>query len=152
MTGGVTWFLPKEDSTLLIKSKIEDDIASMLGGYCAEELIFGEVSSGASNDLKKATELARHMVTKWGMSDTIGPVAFNNSDHNVFLGKEISEAKNYSEGTARVIDEEISAVLKKAHGRTKELLKKHQKLLTKIAEELLKKESLTEKEFLALIE
>ncbi|MBD3361025.1 ATP-dependent zinc metalloprotease FtsH [Candidatus Peregrinibacteria bacterium] len=143
---GVTWFLPEEDKHLTSKSKFLDELSSLLGGYTAEEVFFGEMTTGASNDLEKATKMARKMVTKYGMSD-LGPVIFGNGDEEVFLGKDYGHVKNYSEKSAAKIDELVKSILDKAHKRTKEIILKHKKLIKKTAKDLIKKETLTGEEF-----
>lgn len=146
MALGVTWFLPEEDKHLYTKSKFEDELVSLLGGYVAEELVFGEMTTGASNDLERATNIARNMVTQYGMSK-IGPVIFGEKKHEVFLGRDFGHIKNYSEEMARKIDVEIKNFIDIAHQRAKDILKKHKKLLDRIAANLMKKETLTGEEF-----
>jgi cell division protease FtsH len=147
MALGVTWMLPEEDKHLYSKSKFEDEIASLLGGYVSEELVFGEITTGASNDLERASEIARKMVTRYGMGK-MGPVMFGNKNEEVFLGKDFGHVRNYSEGIASKIDEEIHALIEKAHQKAKDILTKQRKLLGEIAKDLLKKETLTRSEFL----
>lgn len=151
MAAGVTWFLPTKDQNIIPRSKMEQEIVKALGGFAAEEMIFGEMSTGPSNDLQKATDMVRNMVTRYGMSDELGPVAYHDTTHNVFLGKQISESKNYSDETAYKIDLEIKRIMKHSLIEAKNLLKKHKVHLENVAEELLKKESLSEKEFLAIL-
>jgi len=147
MALGVTWMLPEEDKHLHSKSRFEDEIASLLGGYVAEELIFGEITTGASNDLERASEIARKMVTRFGMGK-MGPVMFGNKNEEIFLGKDFGHVRNYSEGIASKIDEEIHDLIEKAHQKAREILTKKRKLLEEIAKDLLKKETLTRPEFL----
>ncbi|OGC81990.1 MAG: cell division protein FtsH [Candidatus Abawacabacteria bacterium RIFCSPHIGHO2_01_FULL_46_8] len=144
---GVTWFLPEHDRKLESYSKFRDDLASMLGGYSAEKLIFGEVTTGASNDLERATKLAKAMVVRFGMSEKLGPIGWGEGSESVFLGRELAEQKNYSEGTAQEIDGEISRIINDAFTRAKEILSKKRKTLAKIVTNLLKTETLTGKEF-----
>ncbi|MFH1284566.1 MAG: ATP-dependent zinc metalloprotease FtsH [Candidatus Peregrinibacteria bacterium] len=146
MALGVTWFMPDEDKHLNSKSKFEDEIASMLGGYTCEEVFFGEMTTGASNDLAKATKLARKMVTKYGMSD-LGPIIFGENSDEIFLGRDFGHIKNYSEHFSAKIDELVKKMLDKAHLRTKEIISKHKKLIEEIAHDLIKKETLTAEEF-----
>lgn len=148
MALGVTWFLPEEDKHLYPKSKFEDEMVSLLGGYAAEELVFGEMTTGASNDLERATKIARKMVTQFGMSP-LGPVIFGEQNQEIFLGRDFGHVRNYSEEIASRIDKEIKKMIEIAHKRAKEILGKHRKLLDKIAHELMKKESLTGEEFAA---
>lgn len=146
MALGVTWFLPEEDKHLNSRSKFEDELCSLLGGYTSEEIFFGEMTTGASNDLEKATKIARNMVTRYGMSD-MGPIIFGDSNEEVFLGRDYGHVKNYSEESAARIDERVSHILDKAYKRTKEIILKHKKLITTIAEDLIQKETLNSEEF-----
>ncbi len=146
MALGVTWFLPEEDKHLTSKSKFEDEICSLLGGYTAEQAFFGEMTTGASNDLQRATKLARNMVTKYGMSD-LGPVIFGDGNDEIFLGKDFGHVKNYSEESAAKIDALVKKILDRAHRKTESLISKHQKLIDKIATDLIKKETLTAEDF-----
>lgn len=150
MALGVTWSLPEEDTHLHSKSKFEDDLASLLGGYVAEKLIFGEVTTGASNDLERVTKIARAMVTQFGMSP-LGTMIFGEREHEVFLGRDFMHTKNYSEEVAATIDCEIKKIVDSAYKTAESLLKKHAAQLKKIAEVLLKKESIDGKEFEKLI-
>ncbi len=146
MALGVTWFLPEEDKHLVAKSKFEDELCSLLGGYTAEEVFFGEMTTGASNDLQRATKIAKNMVTKYGMSD-LGPIIFGETNDEVFIGKDWGHTKNYSEESASKIDELVKKMLNNAHTRTKELITKHKKLIDEIAKDLIKKETLSAEEF-----
>jgi len=147
MALGVTWFLPQEDLHLSTKSKFEDELCSLLGGYTAEQVFYGEMTTGASNDLERAKQIAMNMVTKYGMSD-LGPITFGDSSgHEVFLGRDFGHVKNYSEQSAMKIDEEVKKIIDKAYKRTKNIVIKHKKLISKIAKDLLEKETLTDKEF-----
>lgn len=146
MALGVTWFLPEEDKHLYPRSKFEDEMVSLLGGYVTEELVFGEMTTGASNDLERATQIARKMVTQYGMSK-LGPVIFGEKNQEVFLGRDFGHVRNYSEEIASKIDEEIEKMINTAYTRAKDIVSKHRKLLDKIAHDLLKKESLSADEF-----
>ncbi|MCD6109901.1 ATP-dependent zinc metalloprotease FtsH [bacterium] len=146
MALGVTWFLPEEDKHLYTKSKFEDELVSLLGGYVSEELVFGEMTTGASNDLERATNMARKMVTQYGMSK-LGPVTFGEKNHEVFLGRDFGHVKNYSEEMAKRIDTEIRNFIEIAYKRAKDILGKHRKLLDRVATSLIKKETLTGEEF-----
>ena len=123
----------------------------LLGGYAAEKLVYKETTTGASNDLKRASELARRMVTQYGMSDSLGPITFGEKEELVFLGKEISSNKNYSETIAFQIDEEIKKLITKGLASAKKVLTQKLDTLHKIAKELLQKETLEQKEFYALV-
>ena len=123
----------------------------LLGGYAAEKLIFKQITTGASNDLKVASDLARRMVTQYGMSDALGPITFGEKDELVFLGKEISTAKNYSETIAFQIDKEIKKLIIAGLTIAKKVLAEKLDKLNLIAQELIEKETLEQKEFYALI-
>ena len=119
---GVTQFLPEEDRVGLTESQLVARLSVLMGGRAAERLIYNDLSTGAAQDLDQATRLARRMVTQWGMSKRLGPVAFKMSDEHPFLGREISEARDHSEHTAQVIDEEVSRILREADDRALRLL------------------------------
>ncbi len=144
--GGVTWSRPIEDKSYTFKSQFEDQLCMTLGGFAAEELFFGETTTGPYSDLKKATKLAKAMVTKFGMSE-LGPMALTTENDEVFLGKDFGHVKEYSEKSAAKIDELAREYILKAHERAKEILEKNKKLMEKIAVDLLKLETLSEKEF-----
>lgn len=147
MALGLTWFLPQEDKHLYSMGKFEDEICSLMGGHAAEKLFFGEVTTGASNDLERASDIAQKMVTRYGMSN-LGPITFGEQHQEIFLGRDFGHVKNYSEETARKIDAEIKRILENAYKKTEEILQKNKNLLKQIADELLKKETLNEKQFL----
>ena len=151
MALGVTWFLPEEDQHLTSISKFKDRMCSLIGGHAAEQMIFGEVTTGASSDLKRATDIARSMVKDYGMS-ALGPVIFGEQSGSSFMGAEIGSKANYSQKVAYQIDEEISRIMHMAQERTMDILKKNKTLLDKIAQELLKKEELSKEEFDAFFE
>lgn len=144
--GGVTWSRPEEEKNYLSQSNFEDDICMALGGYVAEEMFFGEISTGPSSDLQQVTKRARAMITKFGMSD-LGPIAFGGGNDEVFLGKDYGHIKNYSEASAAEIDKRVSQVINKAYKRAQDLIKKHKKLMIRISEDLIKKENMDGKEF-----
>ena len=148
MALGVTWFLPERDRVLTSKEKFEDELVSLLGGRAAEELVFGAdaITTGASNDMEKATKIARSMVTKYGMSP-LGPIVFGEHHANPFLGKELTHERNYSEETAKLIDDQVAKLLQASLKKALEILTKHRKLLDKIATDLIKKETITRDEF-----
>ena len=122
MALGYTMALPTEDRYLQSKTEFEDKIAGLLGGNVAERLVFGDTTTGASNDIEKATDLARRMVTEFGMSDKLGPLSFGKRDELVFLGREIGEQRNYSDEVAKQIDEEVRAIIDRAYERATEVL------------------------------
>ena len=149
--GGYTLKLPSEDKHLRSRSEFESELAVLLGGYIAEKLVFKELTTGASNDLKVASELARKMVTKYGMSEKLGPVVYKQGEELVFLGKEMAGEKLYSETTAFAIDKEISQLMSKALKKAQEVITKKMDTLVKIAKELIEKEVLEQKEYYALV-
>lgn len=153
MALGVTWFMPEEDKHLYAKSKFESQLASLLGGYVAEEIIFGKehITTGASNDLEKATEIARKMVTLYGMSP-LGPVIYGDHNREVFLGRDFGHVKNYSEEISSKIDSEIRKIIVQSYDSAKEILTKSKAKLEEIARVLLEKETITREEFLEFFE
>ncbi len=149
--GGYTLKLPSEDKHMRSRSEFESELAVLLGGYTAEKIIFKEMTTGASNDLKVASDLARKMVTQYGMSEKIGPVAFNDREETVFLGKEISSTKDHSEAMALTIDNETSKLIMNAFKCAKAVLTERISDLKRVAQALLEKEVLEQKEFYALL-
>jgi cell division protease FtsH len=147
---GYTMALPTEDRYLQSKTEFEDKIAGMLGGNAAERLVFGDTTTGASNDIEKATDLARRMVTEFGMSDRLGPLAFGKRDELVFLGREIGEQRNYSDDVARQIDEEVRRIIETAYSRATDVLTRHRDKLDRLAEKLVEVETLDADGFEAL--
>ncbi len=141
---GATQLLPQEDRVNIGQRELETRLMFLLGGRAAEKLVFDEFSAGAEDDLKRATSLARRMVTHWGMSERIGPMAFRHGEEHPFLGKEMAEPREYSEHTARIIDEEIARILREAETRAKQLLIQHREKLTHLAAALEKEETLDE--------
>jgi cell division protease FtsH len=150
--GGLTMILPGEDRTLNTKSQFEDQITWGLGGRAAEELIFNEISSGASNDIEKVSDIARQMVTQYGMSKKLGPMAFSSSEQMVFLGGGISEHHNYSEELAYEIDKEVSSIIAASYQQAQQLLADNYAKLIEIAELLISKETLEGEEFERMFE
>ncbi|MGI8925926.1 MAG: ATP-dependent zinc metalloprotease FtsH [Tepidiformaceae bacterium] len=142
MAGGYTRFLPDEESHYRTGSMFRDQLCTALGGHAAEELIFGEASTGPSNDIEQVTRIARAMVTRWGMSERLGPRTFGRSEELVFLGREISETRNYSEKIAEEIDDEVRRLIEEAQERARNLLKEQRPLLDKLALVLLEVETL----------
>jgi cell division protease FtsH len=143
---GVTQLLPQEDRLNISESELHSRLVFIMGGRAAEKLVYDEYSAGAEDDLKRATQLARRMVAHWGMSKRLGPVAFRVSDENPFLGREMSEPREFSEHTAQVIDEETGRILNAAADRATELLTKHRDKLDKLTRKLVEREQLDEKE------
>lgn len=146
MSLGATWALPEDDVHLKSLSKFKDEICSLLGGYIAETIFFDDVTTGASSDLRRATDLARKMVTDYGMSD-LGLVIFGDNPTNSFMGADFGSAKNYSEEMASKIDAEVAKIIKEGEQRTMHIINDNKKLMHKIAEALLKTEVLNENEF-----
>ena len=144
--------LPEDDRSLKSRAEYEDELAGLLGGRAAEEIIFDEPSTGASNDLERVTKLAKAMVTRFGMSDTIGPMKLQQGDSNPFMGMEFGEQRTYSEDVARKIDMEVRRIVENAHAKARHILTTNRDKLNLIAETLLEKEVLERDEFLALME
>lgn len=149
--GGYTLKLPLEDKHLRSKSEFESELAVLLGGYTAEKIKFNELTTGASNDLKIASDLARKMVTQYGMSEKLGPIVFGEKDELVFLGKELSTEKNYSNEIAYAIDQEVKVLISKGLKKAREVITKKMATLEHVAQELIAKETLEQKEFYALL-
>ena len=147
---GYTMGLPTEDRYLKSKSEFEDEIAGMLGGNAAERLVFGDTTTGSSNDIEKATDRARRMVTEYGMSDRLGPLSFGKRDELVFLGREIGEQRNYSDDVAKTIDEEVRAIIDRAYERAMDVLVTHRAKLDALAEKLVAEETVDGPDFEAL--
>ncbi len=151
MAGGYTLYIPTEDKTYRYKGEMLDELVSLLGGRVAEQIVRGDVSTGASNDIERATDIARKMVTKYGMSDSLGPVSYD-SNGEVFLGKDYGHSKNYSESTAMAIDQEIKRIITDAYKRTEEILTKHRDKLDILAEYLVKHEKIDGEKFRQIME
>lgn len=143
---GYTLQLPEEDRYLLTKKELEAEITVLLGGRAAEELIFGQPTSGAADDLRRATELARKVVCEYGMSERLRNLSLGENHSEVFLGKDLMQIKNYSEDTAKVIDEEIKNIVDKAYNKALELLKNHEETLRELSKILMEKETLDSSE------
>jgi cell division protease FtsH len=142
MMGGYTRLLPTEDRYLWTRSQFNDMLATMLAGHTAEELTFNEMTTGTENDIEQATKIARKMVTEYGMSDKLGPRAFGRKEELVFLGREISEQRNYGEEVAKQIDDEINAIIERAHKVAKDILTQNRAKLVQIAERLIAEETI----------
>ncbi|MCC7364192.1 MAG: ATP-dependent zinc metalloprotease FtsH [Dehalococcoidia bacterium] len=142
MAGGYTRFLPDEESHYRTRSMFRDQLCTALGGHAAEELIFGEASTGPSNDIEQVTRIARAMVTRWGMSERLGPRTFGKTEEMVFLGREIAETRNYSEKIAEEIDDEVRRLIEEAQERARHILREHRAVLDKLATALLDVETL----------
>ena len=144
--GGYTWYTPQEENYNSRKEML-DNLVSMFGGRVAEALALNDISTGASNDLQRATEIVRDMVIKYGMSDSIGPVVYDSGNGEVFLGKDYGHVNNYSEETSARIDAEVERIMRQAYGKTVEILKEHYDKLELVANALLKKEKINGEEF-----
>src|SRR5947207_9072629 len=149
---GYTIALPGEDKFLTTRAELGDNMSMTLGGRAAEEIIFGEVTTGASNDLEKVTTTAKQMVMRFGMSDKLGPRVFGHDHGQPFLGREFSAEPDYSDEIAREIDDEIRRIVESAHQRAKDILGEHRGSLTTISEILLKRETIEKEEFVALLD
>lgn len=152
MAGGFTMYQPEKDEMHLMKSRMLDDIVGLLGGRVAEKIIFDDISTGASNDIQRASELARSMVTKYGMSEKLGPIAFGGGNDEVFIGKDYNHVRNYSETIASAIDEEVEKIISNAYNRTEKILNEHIDKLHLVAETLVKLEKINEEQFNSLME
>jgi cell division protease FtsH len=146
----VTWFLP-EERDFKFKDQLESELSVAFGGRVAEEIIFNRISTGAANDIKQATNLAQTMIRNWGMSDKLGPLSYAKGEEQVFLGREIAQHRDYSEATAKIIDEEINNLIKNAYKRAGKVLDENIDILHKLAELLLEKETVLGKELDELI-
>jgi cell division protease FtsH len=150
MALGYTMALPQEDRYLQSKTEFEDKLAGLLAGNVAERLIFGDTTTGASNDIEKATDLARRMVTEFGMSDKLGPLSFGKRDEMIFLGRSMGEQRDYSDEVARTIDEEVRVIIDKAYERATEVLTVYRDKLITLAEKLVAEETVDSEAFEAL--
>jgi cell division protease FtsH len=148
---GYTISMPQEDRFLTTRAELKDSMAMTLGGRAAEELVFGEITTGASNDIEKVTATAKQMVMRFGMSEKLGPRVFGHDHGQPFLGREFSTEPDYSDEIAREIDDEVRRIIEAAHQRAREILTEHDKDLSKISEILVKRETIEKEEFLALL-
>ena len=149
---GLTMQLPEDDRYSMSRERLEKDLVVLLGGRVAEEIVFNQLTTGASNDIERATKIARNMVCKWGMSDKLGPLAFGSQEDQPFLGREIGHQKDYSEDTARAIDDEIRRIVEKAHETATRLLTEHLDTLHAVAKALLERETITGKDLDIIME
>jgi cell division protease FtsH len=147
MMGGFTMSLPEEDRTLMSRKKMLTDMVGMLGGRAAEEVVFDDITSGASNDIERVTQIARQMVTRLGMSDTLGPMVYGQKEELIFLGREISEQRDYSEAVAERIDDEVRKLVNDAHQQAVKIIKTYREQLDAVANRLLEVETLSRDEF-----
>jgi len=147
LMGGFTMALPEDDRTLVSRSKLKADMAFMLGGRASEEIVFNDITTGASNDLERVTKLARAMITRLGMSQSMGPMVYGHKEELIFLGREISEQRDYSESIAKEIDDEVRLLVAEAYSRALDLLRQYRDQLTAIAQRLIEVETLDRSEF-----
>ena len=147
MAGGYTMYRPTEDKSFMSKTEMEENIVSLQGGRVAEALILNDISTGASNDIERASQIARNMVTKYGMSDRVGAITFGGGQGEVFLGRDFAQTKDYSEETASVIDEEVKKIVDRAYTRARDILSAHEDKLHAVAGVLLEKEKIEGPEF-----
>jgi len=150
MMGGFTRSLPTEDRSLESRKKLMAEMVGLLGGRAAEEIMFDDITSGASSDIERVTKLARTMVTRLGMSDKLGPMVYGQKEELVFLGREISEQRDYSEAVAQEIDREVQRAVTEAYQSAKKILETHKDKLIAVAEKLLEVETITNEEFEAI--
>ena len=147
MAGGYTMYRPSEDKSFMSKSEMEEQLISLLGGRVAEAIVLGDISTGASNDIERASKIARAMVTKYGMSEKIGAITFGSGQEEVFLGRDFTQQKNFSEETSGKIDEEVKRIIDTAYQRTMDILNEHRDKLDAVANVLLEKEKIDGEEF-----
>ncbi len=150
MAGGYTIMLPEEDRTLMSRKKLYADMIGLLGGRAAEEIVFDDITSGASNDLERVTKMARAMVTRLGMSDELGPMVYGQKEELIFLGREISEQRDYSEEVAEQIDKEVRKLVGEAYDQARAILVKYREMLDAVAQRLLEVETISRDEFEAI--
>lgn len=152
LAGGYTMSLPKEDKSYRSKREMDDDIVVLLGGRVAEALVLGDISTGASNDIERATKVARSMVIKYGMSDKLGPITYGSDNDEIFIGRDMGHVKNYSEKVASEIDDEIMSIIKKGYSRTEDIIKTHMDQLENVAKFLFQNEKMSGEQFVDIME
>ncbi len=152
MAGGFTAYIPLEDRNYLTKKQLEDKLAILLGGRVTEALVLKDISTGAQNDIERATKLARSMVTHYGMSENLGPMTYGTDEEEVFVGRDLNRSRNYSEDVAAAIDKEMRKIIDTAYHRAESLIKSNMEALNRIAEALLEKETIDGREFEALFQ
>src|SRR5260370_29012858 len=150
---GVTWYLPKDDRHNRSKEQAESSIAVALGGGIAEEIIFGRMTTGAGNDIEKATEISRKMVCEWGMSEKLGPLAYGKKEESIFLGRDYAQrTQDYSEQTAQEIDQEVRAIVQRQYVKVKDHLTQNRENLKRLADSLIERETLDAEEIHAVLQ
>jgi len=147
MAAGYTLALPQEDRLLMAKKKMFADMVGLLGGRAAEEIVFDDITSGASNDIERVSKLARTMVMRMGMSKDLGPMVYGQKEELIFLGREISEQRDYSETVAEKIDMEVRSIVNEAYKEAKQILSEYREKLDEVAVKLLEVETLSKEEF-----
>ena len=151
MAGGYTMYRPSEDRSFMSKSEMEENLISLLGGRVAEAIVLGDVSTGASNDIERASKISRSMVTKYGMSEKLGTITFGSGQEEVFLGRDFTQQKNFSEETSALIDAEVKRIIDTAYSKTEDILRTHIDKLHAVANVLLEKEKIDGEEFLNIM-
>ncbi|MBO5253935.1 MAG: ATP-dependent zinc metalloprotease FtsH, partial [Clostridia bacterium] len=152
MAGGYTMHLPSEDRSYQSRNEMKEELIVLLGGRVAEALVLGDISTGASNDIERASKITRSMVTKYDMSDNLGPITYGTDGSNPFLGKEMGHVSNYSEITASAIDNEVREIITEAYRKSEKILSDHMDLLHRLAAVLFEREKLDADEFVGVIE
>ena len=147
MAGGYTLSLPEDEKFYMARSELLEEIVGLLGGRVAEKLVLNDISTGAHNDLERATAIARKMVTEYGMSDNLGPMTFGNKEDEVFMGRDFNRSRNYSEEVAAAIDKEMRKIIEEAYNHAHKLLEENINKLHRVAERLLEKEKIDRDEF-----
>ena len=145
-------YSPTEDKSFISKTEMLENIVSLLGGRASEALVLDDISTGASNDIERATKIAKAMVTKYGMSDRIGTITLGTDQDEVFLGRDFAQEKSYSEETAGIIDEEIKKIIDWAYAKASSILREHRDKLDQVANVLIEKEKITGEEFNSIFE
>jgi cell division protease FtsH len=147
MAGGFTAYIPEEDRSFITKKQMEDKLVTLLGGRVAEALVLGDISTGAQNDIERATKIARSMVTHYGMNEKLGPMTYGTDEEEVFVGRDFGRTRNYSEEVAAEIDREMRKIIDEAYHRAEKLISENMDKLERIAQALLEKETIDGKEF-----
>ena len=148
--GGFTAYAPEDDASFVTKGMMESQIVSLLGGRVAESLVLDDISTGASNDIQRATQIARSMVTTYGMSDRLGTINYDSGDNEIFVGRDLGRERPYSERTAAEIDEEVARIINEAYIKCRNILKENMPKLLRLSNALLEKETVYRKEFLEI--
>jgi cell division protease FtsH len=147
LAGGYTWTLPEDNQQYVSRAKFVDELAKALGGRAAEEIVFGDVTTGASSDLQHVTGIARDMVTRYGMSDLMGPIIYGQKHEMIFLGRDLGEQRDYSDAVALEIDREVQRLVNTAYAQAKQILTEHRAELDAVANRLIEVETIEEDEF-----